>query len=809
MKDIQNLIDKMTVEEKASLCSGLNFWYTQPIERLGIPSIMLTDGPHGLRKEIGAGNDLGINQSVPATCFPTASALAATWNRDLVHEVGQALGEECRQEKVGVILGPGANIKRTPLCGRNFEYFSEDPYLSGTIAANHITGVQSQGIGTSLKHYAVNNQEYRRMTIDAVVDERALREIYLAGFEKAVREAQPWTVMCAYNRVNGVYCCENPYLLTEMLKAEWGHLGLVMTDWGAMNERVPALKAGLELEMPGVNNGNDELIVAAVQSGDLDEAVLDKAIARILEMVFKAQETLKADFSYEIEKHHDLARRVAGEGAVLLKNEGSILPLEKNMKVALLGAFAKHPRYQGAGSSSMNPTLLESLYDEMVNIAGDQQISYAPGYALDKTTVDERLIDEALAAIQGVDVVVISVGLPDSFEVEGLDRTHLRLPDSHNRLVTAVAAAHADVVVVLSNGAPVELPWVADVPAILEGYLGGQAGAGAVADILYGVVNPSGKLAETFPLRLEDTPAHPWYPGGPKTVEYRESIYVGYRFYDQVEKEVLFPFGHGLSYTTFSYENLSLSQKEMTDQESLEVTVTVRNTGTCAGQEVVQLYVSPETPTAFRPPKELKGFKKVSLQPGEAKDVHFALDRRAFAWFSTGTQGWRVDSGQYLILVGASSRVIHLEAAVTIHSSDDTAPLSEADQLPAYVDFPADAIISQADFETLLGHPLPSNTQEKGEPATLNTPIADLQHSFVGRQLQKMVEKQLTAIIGEEADSPNALMIQAMVSEAPLRSLLMMGGDQINRGMLDGLLLMINGRFFKGLAQLLGSRKKK
>jgi beta-glucosidase len=809
VKDIQSLISQMTLEEKASLCSGLDFWHTKPIERLGIPSIMLTDGPHGLRKQAAESDHLGLNDSVPATCFPTASALAASWDQDLVYQVGQALGEECRQEQVGVILGPGANIKRTPLCGRNFEYFSEDPYLSGEMARSHIQGVQSQGIGTSLKHYAVNNQEFRRMTINAVVDERALQEVYLSGFEIAVRGAQPWTVMCAYNRLNGTYCCEHPFLLTEMLKEQWGHEGLVVTDWGAMNERVPALEAGLELEMPGSSAGNDERIVEAVRTGELNETILDQAVARILKMVLTAAETLSEEFTYDADAHHALARKAAGEGAVLLKNEDSVLPLKKGAKVALLGAFARFPRYQGAGSSIINPSRLDTLYDEMTAIAGEGRIAYAPGYSLKDLAVNPALIDEALMVIEDADVVVVSAGLPDVFEVEGLDRTHLRLPEAHNRLIEAAAAAHEKVVVVLSNGAPVEMPWVGEVQAVLEGYLGGQAGAGGVADILYGAVNPSGKLAETFPRRLEDTPSFLYYPGGPKVVAYRESLYVGYRFYDTVGQEVLFPFGHGLSYTSFEYRSLKLSTETLTGEQGLTLTLTVKNTGDMAGKEVVQVYVHPNSPTAFRPEAELKGFTKVALQPGEAQEVRLKLPPRAFAFYNTGIKAWQVQAGDYEIRVGASSRDIRLRRGVTVSQTTPEAAIPDRDQLPAYKNVSKDADFSLEDFATLLGRPLPSNIYVRNEVFDINAPIADMQRSFVARRLGKVLGKQVESLMGDDPDSPNAQMIRAAMSEAPLRMLLMLGGDQMNRGMVDGLLLMINRRFFRGLAALLRNRPKK
>ncbi|HOU13480.1 MAG TPA: glycoside hydrolase family 3 C-terminal domain-containing protein [Anaerolineae bacterium] len=805
---IKSLIAQMTLAEKASLCSGKDFWYLKGIERLRIPSIMVTDGPHGLRKQAGKADHVGLNESVPATCFPTASALAATWNRDLIYQVGQALGEECRQEKVGVILGPGANIKRSPLCGRNFEYFSEDPYLTGEIAKSHINGVQSQGIGTSIKHYAVNNQEFRRMTIDAVVDERALHEIYLPGYEIAVKGAQPWTVMCSYNKINGVYACENAYLMTDLLKDAWGHEGLVVTDWGAMNERVAALQAGVELEMPGTRNGNDAKIVAAVEARQLDEAVLDRAVERIVTLIFKAADTLGQEFICDMQAHHALARRVAAEGAVLLKNDGDILPLQKTTRFALIGRFAKVPRYQGAGSSLMNPTRLDNLYAALLELTGADSLPYAPGYTEKGDQPDETLIQEALALAEKAELVIICAGLTDLYETEGVDRTHMKLPPGHDALIQRIAAAHPKVVVVLSNGSPVEMPWVGDVPCILEGYLGGQAGAGGIADILLGQVNPSGKLAETFPLKLEDTPAYCYFPGGPATVEYRESLYVGYRYYDTVGQPVLFPFGHGLSYTRFAYRDLAVSQPEDANSAGFTVTLKVKNTGKVAGQEVVQLYVRDVESTAFRPAKELKGFAKVALQPGEETNVTFDLDRRAFAFYDPRIKDWRVEAGVFEILVGASSQDIRLSAAVelgdalpAIHSAERTAPT-------VYYDFPKGASISQEDFEILLGHPVPPNQRVHKGFYTLNTPIEDMHESFIGRQFASMMKKQMGKMVVGKEDTPMALLLDAMSHEMPLRSMLM-GETPFNREMLEALLLMMNGQFFKGLSAFARALVKK
>ncbi len=801
MKKINDAIAQMTLEEKAALCSGKDFWNLKEIDRLGIPSIMVTDGPHGLRKQAGAADHLGLNDSVPSTCFPTASALASTWNRDLVYEVGVALGEECRQEKVAVILGPGANIKRSPLCGRNFEYFSEDPFLTGEIAKSHINGVQSQGVGTSLKHYAANNQETLRMSSNSVVDERALREIYLSGFETAVREAQPWTVMCSYNRVNGTYACENPYLMDDLLKKEWKHQGLVVTDWGAMDDVVAALKAGVELEMPGVPNGNTERIVSAVRSGNLAESVLDEAVSRILTMIFKASETLAHEFKYDSQKHHALARRTAAEGAVLLKNERGALPLKPGAKVALIGRFAREPRYQGAGSSLICPTQLENLYEELAKLIGEENLNYAAGYTARADVVDENLLKEALETAAKAEVVVICAGLPDTYEAEGIDRKHMRLPAAHDALIEKLAAAHNNVIVVLSNGSPVEMPWVEDVPAILEGYLGGQAGAGALADLLTGKANPSGKLAETFPLKLDDTPAQP-YPGGPATVEYRESIYVGYRYFDSAKMDVLFPFGHGLSYTTFTYRDLKLARVG----EIVTVSCKVKNTGSKAGKEVVQVYVSDVEASIFRPQKELKGFAKVELQPDEEKEISISLGERAFAFYDVASKGWVIEPGDFEIMVGSSSRDIRLRALLQLDEGKGKAIALDRTKLAAYFNPVAGQPFQLLDFEALLGYRVPANEKPKKGTYTLNTPICDMKDSFIGRQLYKTIQKEMAKMVVGQEETVTGMLMKAVANEMPLRSMLMMTGG-LNRSQLEALLLMTNGHLLRGLVAFLKSKK--
>ncbi|AFH60784.1 beta-glucosidase [Paenibacillus caseinilyticus] len=669
-RDIQELISQMTLEEKAGMCSGLDFWHLKGVERLGIPSVMVTDGPHGLRKQKASADHLGLFDSVPATCFPSAAGLACSWDRELIRRVGVALGEECQAENVAVLLGPGANIKRSPLCGRNFEYFSEDPYLSSEMAASHIAGVQSQGVGTSLKHFAVNNQEHRRMSVDAVVDERTLREIYLASFEGAVKQSQPWTVMSSYNRVNGTYASENEFLLTDILKNEWGHEGFVVSDWGAVDERADALAAGLELEMPASGGVGERKVVEAVQSGRLSMEALDRAVERLLTIIFRAVDHRKPGAAYDPAEHHRLAREVARESMVLLKNERSLLPLSKGSHLAVIGAFADKPRYQGGGSSHIVPTQLDQPVEEIRKLAdASAVVTYAQGYRLESDTADEALTEEAKRAASAADTAVIFAGLPDRYESEGYDRTHLSLPANQIRLIEEVAAVQPKVVVVLLNGSPVEMPWIGSAQAVLEGYLGGQAVGGAVADLLYGEANPCGKLAETFPEQLSDNPSYLFFPGEGDRVEYREGIFVGYRYYDTKNVKPLFPFGYGLSYTTFEYTSLTLDKKRIQDTESVTVRVTVKNTGAAAGKEIVQLYVKDAESTVIRPAKELKGFAKVFLQPGEERTVSFVLDKRAFAYYNVDLKDWHVETGEFHILAGSSSQHIVLQDSVVVEST--------------------------------------------------------------------------------------------------------------------------------------------
>ncbi|MFA7561593.1 MAG: glycoside hydrolase family 3 C-terminal domain-containing protein, partial [Candidatus Izemoplasmatales bacterium] len=616
-KKAKELVKQMTLEEKCSLLSGKDFWHLKGVERLGIPSIMVTDGPHGLRKQAGKGDHVGLGESVKATCFPTASLLASSWDEDLIKKVGEYLGVECLSEEVSVLLGPGANIKRHPLCGRNFEYFSEDPLLSGKMASAWINGIQEKGVGASLKHYVANNQEAFRLVVNAVIDERTLREIYLKSFEIAVKESQPWTVMCSYNQVNGDYLAENKKLLTDVLKKEWQHKGLVVTDWGANNDRVKGLLAGQELEMPASKGFNDKLVYKQVKKGNVDEKILDERVERIVDLILKASNTLKEPrANYNQELHHELARKVAAESMILLKNENDILPIKKYIKVGLIGEFAKKPRYQGSGSSIISPHVISDAYSAFKEVLGENLV-FASGYSLETDEIDQTLIDEAVKAVKSCDVVVIMAGLTDKYESEGFDRDHLDLPMNHNALIEAVAKEHNQVIVALANGAPVRMPWLDDIQGLLEQYLGGEASGEALADVCFGIVNPSGKLPETFPNSLEELPSNQNFPGETRQVEYREGQYVGYRYYDTVDKKPLFPFGFGLSYSKFKYSDIQIETKD----NSIKIKLTISNESDVSGKEVIQVYVGKKSAKIYRPKKELKAFKKVEISANMSEKV--------------------------------------------------------------------------------------------------------------------------------------------------------------------------------------------
>lgn len=668
--NIDVILKELTLEEKASLCSGSDAWHTQPIPRLDIPAVMVSDGPHGLRK-VNETADMSNQAAIEAVCFPCACATACSFDRELLSTMGKALGQSCKAEKVDVLLGPGCNIKRSPLCGRNFEYFSEDPYLATEIATAHIKGVQSMGVGTSLKHFACNNQETRRMTCSANMDERTFFEIYAAAFEGAVKNAKPYTIMCSYNKLNNVYCSENAFTLTDVLRKKWGFEGLVMSDWGAVNNRPLGVQAGLDLEMPTSHGVNDALIVEAVKSGKLDEKDLDRVVRNVLELVNKAESNSDETVTWDKQAQHELARKIARESAVLLRNEDSILPLDKSSKIAFIGEFANTPRYQGSGSSHINSFKVTSALEAVKNYC---DVDYAKGYATDTDVADDKLINEAVECAKRNDVAVIFAGLTDIYESEGFDRKHMRMPSNQLTLIDRICEVCSNVVVVLHNGSPVELPFAAKVKGILEMYLGGQAVGSATCDMLFGEANPCGKLSETFPFKLSDNPSYLNFPGHMDDVQYKEGIFVGYRYYDYKQIEPMYPFGHGLSYTTFEYSDMKLSSQTISSTDELTVSVNVTNTGKFEGKEVVQLYVTDDLCSYTRPIRELKGFEKISLKPGETKKVMFKLDRRAFAFYCTDAHDWIVEEGDFTISLGSSSRDIRTSCSVYV-SSDDIIPI--------------------------------------------------------------------------------------------------------------------------------------
>ncbi|MBM6401398.1 glycoside hydrolase family 3 C-terminal domain-containing protein [Phycicoccus sonneratiae] len=682
--DVDDLLARLTLEEKAALTSGSSFWYTAPVERLGIPAIMVSDGPHGLRAQPGVGDHVGIGGSLPATCFPTASALASTWNPSTLRRVGEALAREARASNVSVVLGPGVNMKRSPLCGRNFEYFSEDPHLAGVLATAMVTGIQSLGVGTSLKHFAANNQETDRLRVDARVDERTLREIYLPAFEKVVTSAQPWTVMCAYNKVNGLSASANPWLLTTVLREDWGFEGVVVSDWGAVYDRVPALLAGLDLEMPPALGRSPEAVVTAVRDGGLDESVLDDRVARVLRLVSRATEAAGAGETFDLDAHHALARAAAAESVVLLTNNGS-LPLDPSARVALVGELARTPRFQGAGSSQVNPTRVDSVLDAAREVLGE--VAFAPGYPLeDRPTADAdgaALLDEARAVVRDADVAVVVVGLPASHESEGFDRTHLDLPREQLEALRAVAeeagSTATPVVVVLVNGSVVRVDEVLPhASALVEAWLGGQAAGSGLLDVLTGRVDPSGRLAETMPLRLEDDPSFLNFPGDSQVVTYGEGRYIGYRGYDKADRQVAFPFGFGLSYTDFELSDLVVGTTGAVEDDDLAATVAVRvtNTGQRAGATVVQCYVADPEASVDREVRTLQGFAKVTLEPGASEVVEIVLDQRAFSWWSVQLDRWVVEAGRFVVAVGQHSRDLALTAEVHVDAPRVAPPLT-------------------------------------------------------------------------------------------------------------------------------------
>ena len=777
--DIQQIISTMTLEDKISLCTGGDFWHTKAMPQYGIPAIMMSDGPHGLRCQAAEADMIGINESLPATCFPTAVTAGATWNRKLYAAEGEAIGREGAAAGVSVVLGPGCNIKRNPLGGRNFEYISEDPYFAGKMAAAFIRGQQSAGVASSVKHFAVNSQEYKRQNGDSQLDERTFREIYLTPFEIAVKEGNPGTVMCSYNKINGIHASDSKALLTDILRNEWGFDGLVVTDWGALNDRIDAYKAGCDLNMPGGSKYMEKETLEAVRSGKLDEKYIDTTVERILRLVEKSQGIPAPQIDWDT--HHALALKVAEQGAVLLKNEDNILPLAES-DMALIGYMAANLRYQGSGSSHINPTKLINISDALPCVP-----CCACGDKLGNVT--EQELRDAVEAAKKQKIAVVVVGLPDSYESEAFDRDHMRLPEGHNKLVEAVAKANPNTVVVLLGGSAMELPWADQVKAILYMGLPGQAGGEAAANLLTGKANPCGKLTETWPLFYEDVISKDTF--GKKNTEYREGIYVGYRYYDKAKKSVRYPFGHGLSYTTFAYSDLIVRDRK--------VSVQVKNTGAVSGAEVVQLYIAAPKGGFFRPVRELKGFERVELEPGESKTVEFTLDDRSFAIWS---EGWKIPGGTYTVQIGASSRDIHLEQSIEIVGEEISLPVWQAGSWYETMS----GHPSREEWEKLMGHPVPVISEPKKGQFTMDSTCMEMkEHSFV-MKIQYMVTENIIAKgFGGKKDmsDPSYKMMITCATDCPMRSVVISSGGVMSESLAEGLLHMANGHYIKGLAAML------
>ena len=784
--NVQEYISALTLEEKAALLQGWSTWTSRDIPRLNIPAIFLSDGPTGLRKQAGAGDHLGLNASVPATCFPTAATMANTWDPSLSEALGKALGAEAAAEDVHVVLGPGLNIKRSPLCGRNFEYFSEDPYLAGKMAAATVRGIQSQGPAACPKHFAVNSQELRRMAMDSVLDERTLREIYLTGFEIAVQEGHAQSIMSSYNMVNGEYANENHHLLTEILRNEWGFDGFLVTDWGADNDHTEGVRNGCNLVMPAPGPDCAIGLLKDLEAGKITEAELDTRIAEFLKVVFERSEAVaKAPKTFDKDAHHEIARKCAEGSIVLLDNDG-ILPLKREMPVAVIGDFAETPRYQGAGSSQVNPTRLDSFLD-CAKAAGLNVTGFAKGFSRIDPAPQTELIEEAVKLAESNETVLLFIGLDEILESEGMDRLHMELSKGQQALIEAVARVNKNIILVISGGSPFVMPARSTYRAAIHGYLGGQAGAGAMVDAILGKINPSGKLNETWPHQLSDNPSHPYYPSKERTAEYREGLYVGYRYYDTVGKDVRYPFGYGLSYTTFAYSDIKASKDE--------VTFTITNTGKVDGAEVAQVYVGAKNGQVFRPKKELKGFAKVFLKAGESKTVSVALDDKAFRYFNVKTDRWEVEGGEYEISVAASVSDVKLTAVVEVEGTGARNPYGP---MGAYESGSIEAV-SDGEFEALLGRPIPDG-HWSGE---LGKNDAICQLYYAKNPVARFAYKILTNL-KEKAEAKgkpdlNILFIYNM----PFRAIGKMAGGMVSEKMVDDILFIVNGHFFRGLGRLI------
>lgn len=790
----KELLEKLTIKEKVAFLSGKNVWQTWNFPHLNIPSIFLADGPTGLRKQSGAADHLGLNASEPATCFPTAATVANSWNPELGEEIGDAMAKEAVAYNVHVVLGPGLNIKRSPLCGRNFEYFSEDPYLSGKLAAGYIRGLQKGGVSACPKHFAVNSQELRRMASNSIIDERAMREMYLTGFEIAVKESSPKTIMTSYNEINGTYANENKHLLMDILRGEWGFDGVVVTDWGGSNEHVLGVKNGSTLEMPYPGLGSARELLKAIKDGRLTEQDIDNRVDELLELVLSSKHT-DGMGDFDRDAHHMIAQKAAEESIVLLKNKDNILPLKESTKVAVIGDFAKTPRYQGAGSSMVNPTKLDSTLD-YINDCGLTFMGYEQGYQR-SGEINNTLIKNAAELAKGVEVVLLYIGLDELSESEGLDRTHMKIPQNQIALLEALSEVNPNIITIISAGAPIEMPWIGQCKALLHGYLLGQAGGVAMLNVITGKINPSGKLTETYPHKLEDTPSYKYFPGKGRNAEYRESIFVGYRYYETLDRPVLLPFGYGLSYTKFEYKDITIKENE--------VSFTVKNIGTVFGAEIPQMYIKLSKTDIFRSAMELKGFSKVYLEPNEKKQVTIKLDEYTFRYFNIKTNRFETEGGKYEILIGSNICDIRLSETVLIKTTTTELPYA-CSVLPSYfsgniLDIPEEEFLELLDDKIIHG--------DRNGQLTVNDPISQIQYAKSGlaRLAFKIMSNKMKR--SERKGKPNLNLL--FVYNMPFRALAKMTNGAVDGEMIKGILTLVNGSFFKGLRQIIGSffRNKK
>ena len=767
------IINKMSLEEKAMLCVGADYWNSKEFKKYGIPKITMSDGPHGLRVQKAAKDNLGINESEISVCFPAGATIANSWDRKIAYLLGETLGKEARAENINIVLGPAINIKRSPLCGRNFEYFSEDPYLTGILGGEYVKGLQSQNVGACVKHFAVNNQENRRRTIDVIIDERNLREIYLKAFEMIIKNSKPWSIMSAYNKVNGEYCSENSHLMKEILRKEWDFQGIVISDWGAENDRVKGIENEHELEMPGGRGNGIEQIIEAVKIGKIPENKLNNIIDRIIDLAKRCNNNQKQEI-YDKEKHHNIAQKIAEESIVLLKNDDNILPL-KNRKIALIGDMAKNPRYQGAGSSTINPYKIENAYNNLKE--NNIIFEYAKGYEKIESENDETLRKEAIEIAKKNEIIIIFAGLTENFESEGIDRKNLNIPQNQNKLIEEICKVNKNVIIVLSNGSPILMPWKDKVKAIITGYLGGEAGAKAMINCILGKINPSGKLAETYPKKIEDTPCFKNYPGTELTVEYKESIYVGYRFYDTTNIDVLFPFGYGLSYTTFTYSNLKINQKK----DKIIVTFKIKNTGNFKGKEIAQLYISQENPKTFKSKKELKGFEKIELEAGEEKKISITLNNDSFEYYNPEIKRWAIEEGTYKILIGKSSRDIELEDKIFIKSNDKN--IEKEYPIKYYKGNIHE--INDKEFEKLLERKIPKrhlNIEEINEENTLE----QIKETKIGQIIYKNQIEKMNRLLNEQNVNKATKVLMDM--QKPLKKFYEKKSSKITKKMVEELI---------------------